>query len=63
MGNVKAVLVGAIRSLFCSLLLLSTAYARADAPGPQPFDIRPQGLAEALRRGELPGATASQREK
>jgi iron complex outermembrane recepter protein len=48
MGNVKAALVGAIRSLFCSLLLLSTAYARADAPGPQPFDIRPQGLAEAL---------------
>ena len=48
MGHVKAVLVGATGSVFCTLLLLSTAYARADAPALQPFDIRPQSLAAAL---------------
>jgi iron complex outermembrane recepter protein len=48
MGHVKAVLVGATGTVFCTLLLLSTAFARADAPAPQPFDIRPQSLAAAL---------------
>ena len=48
MGYLKAALVGATTSLLCALLLLSTAYARADERDPQSFDIRPQGLAAAL---------------
>src|SRR5882672_5576568 len=48
MGHRKAALLGATTSLFCTLLLLSTAYAHADERAPQSFDIRPQDLAAAL---------------
>src|SRR5882757_7827761 len=48
MGYRKAALLGATTSLLCTILLLSTAYARADERAPQSFDIRPQGLATAL---------------
>jgi iron complex outermembrane receptor protein len=48
MGYFKATLVGATSSILCTLLLLSTAYARADERTPQSFDIRPQSLAAAL---------------
>ncbi len=48
MRQVRAAILGAAASLFCTLLLLSTAYARADEAAPQPFDIRPQSLAAAL---------------
>src|SRR5579863_4155133 len=48
MRELKVLVVGAAASLLCTLLLLSTAYARAAEPTPQPFDIQPQGLAAAL---------------
>jgi len=48
MPFLKAAVVGAAASVSLTLLLLSTAYARAAEPAPQPFDIRPQSLAAAL---------------
>src|SRR5690242_3884008 len=48
MGAFKAVVVSLSASLLCALLILSTAYARADERLPQTFDIRPQALATAL---------------
>jgi outer membrane receptor protein involved in Fe transport len=50
MRELKALVVGAATSLLCTLLLLSTAYARAAEPAPQSFDIRPQSLAAALNQ-------------
>jgi iron complex outermembrane receptor protein len=48
MPFLKAAVVGAAASVSLTLLLLSTAYARAAEAAPQPFDIRPQSLAAAL---------------
>jgi len=48
MRQFRAAVVGAAASILCTLLLLSTAYARADEPAPQPFDIGAQSLAAAL---------------
>jgi len=48
MGYLKAALMGSTTSLLCTLLLLSTAYARADERAPKSFDIPPQGMAAAL---------------
>jgi iron complex outermembrane receptor protein len=48
MPFLRAVVVGAAASVSLTFLLLSTAYARAAEPAPQPFDIRPQSLAAAL---------------
>jgi iron complex outermembrane recepter protein len=44
----RAVVVGAAASILLALFLLATAYARADEPQPQPFNIGPQSLAAAL---------------
>lgn len=44
----KAAVVGAAATVLCTLILLSTAYARADESAPQAFDIGPQSLAAAL---------------
>ena len=48
MPFLKAAIVGAAASLSLTLLLISTAYARAADAAPQPFDIAPQSLAAAL---------------
>jgi iron complex outermembrane recepter protein len=48
MHSLKAAVVGSATAVFCTLILLSTAYARAEEPAPQPFDIGPQTLASAL---------------
>src|SRR6267142_2190558 len=48
MRQLKAAAVGTVLSIFCSLVLLTTAYARADEPAARPFDISPQSLASAL---------------
>jgi iron complex outermembrane recepter protein len=48
MGAHKAVVVSSGASLLCALLLLGTAWAHADQPPPQNFDIGPQVLATAL---------------
>ncbi len=49
MVQLRAGLVGvAALSSLCTLILLSTAYARADERTPQAFDIGPQSLATAL---------------
>ena len=48
MRQLKAAAVGTILSIFCTFILLTTAYARADQPAPRPFDISPQSLASAL---------------
>src|SRR5580700_10154388 len=48
MPFLKAAVVGAAASLSLTLLLISTAYARAADAAPQPFDIAPQSLAAAL---------------
>src|SRR5882762_1466737 len=48
MVHLRAGLVGVAASLLCTLVLLSTAYARADEPVPQAFNIGPQSLATAL---------------
>jgi iron complex outermembrane receptor protein len=48
MVQLRAGLVGVAASLLCTLILLSTAYARADERTPQAFDIGPQSLATAL---------------
>jgi iron complex outermembrane receptor protein len=48
MRRLKAAAVHAALSIFCSLILLTTAYARADDAAPRPFDISPQSLATAL---------------
>src|SRR6266853_2791800 len=48
MRQLKAAAVGAVLSIFCTFILLTAAYARADEPAPRPFDIGPQSLAAAL---------------
>ena len=48
MVQLRAGLVGAAASILSTLFLLTTAYARADEPAPQPFDIQPQSLSAAL---------------
>src|SRR6185312_12203941 len=48
MGAFKAVVVSWGASLLCALLILSTAYARADEHPAQTFDIPPQELGSAL---------------
>jgi iron complex outermembrane receptor protein len=48
MPFLKAAVVGAAASVSLTLLIISTAYARAADAAPQLFDIRPQGLAAAL---------------
>jgi iron complex outermembrane recepter protein len=48
MHILKAAAVGAAASVFLTFTLLSSAYALAAEPTPQPFDIRPQTLAAAL---------------
>jgi iron complex outermembrane receptor protein len=48
MRQFKAAAVGAALSIFCTFILLTAAYARADEPAPRPFDISPQSLASAL---------------
>lgn len=48
MAQLRAALVSVAASLLCTLILLSTAYARADERAPQTFDIGPQTLATAL---------------
>jgi outer membrane receptor protein involved in Fe transport len=58
MGSYKASVVRAAAVGLCSLILLTTAHAHADAPSVAPFDIPPQGLSSAL--GEF--ARQSQRE-
>src|SRR6266853_1242703 len=48
MRQLKAAAVGAVLSIFCTFILLTAAYARADEPAARPFDIGPQSLAAAL---------------
>jgi iron complex outermembrane recepter protein len=48
MGAFKAVIVSLGASLLCALLILGTAYARADEHPAQAFDIPPQELGSAL---------------
>lgn len=48
MRRLKAATLRAALSTFCSFVLLTTAYARADEPVARPFDISPQSLATAL---------------
>ena len=40
--------MGAVASILCALILLSTGFAHAGEPDPQAFDIRPQSLGSAL---------------
>src|SRR5258708_4620276 len=49
MRQLKAAAVGTALSVFCTFILLTAAYARADGPAARPFDISPQSLATALR--------------
>jgi hypothetical protein len=44
----KAARTGALTSILCALILLSTGTACAADPNPQAFNIAPQGLASAL---------------
>lgn len=48
MSHLKAIAVSATAILTCTLLLLSTAFARAEKRDPQLFEISPQSLATAL---------------
>lgn len=48
MRHFKAAAVGAALSIFCTFILLTAAYARADEPIARAFDISAQSLASAL---------------
>jgi iron complex outermembrane recepter protein len=49
MGQLKTAMAGVATLFMSMLILLSTAYARADEPTAQLFDIKPQSLAAALK--------------
>src|SRR5882757_2014410 len=49
MRQLEAAAVGTALSVFCTFILLTAAYAHADAPAARPFDISSQSLATALR--------------
>ncbi|HEY6458141.1 MAG TPA: STN domain-containing protein [Steroidobacteraceae bacterium] len=44
----KAAGIGAVASILCAVILLGTSFASTGEPNPQAFDIRSQGLGNAL---------------